>query len=109
TSQVNTYLQQLQAIAAAIDSVAMTAGSASTTTVQNFLGGSTGVWALPWGGTMTLTAANAGTYTITNVGPPSAGICSTLIQRLKLIGSFSMSGTDCATIFYIPGGTAPTS
>src|SRR3990167_6074817 len=51
TSQANTYLQQLQAIAAAIESVSMTSGTAaSTTTVQDFLGGSTGVWALPWGG-----------------------------------------------------------
>ncbi|OGT44051.1 MAG: hypothetical protein A3F42_08725 [Gammaproteobacteria bacterium RIFCSPHIGHO2_12_FULL_37_34] len=104
TSQVNTYLQQIQAIAAAIESVTMTAGSASTTTVQQFLGGSTGVWALPWGGTMQLGALASGTYKITNV-KPSAGICSALTQRLKLITSFSVN-SSCTTVTYIPGGSA---
>src|SRR3990167_10460321 len=67
SQQVNAFLQQVQGIAAAADNLAIATGTYSTVSksaVQAFLGGSTALFGLPWGGTLGVTAAVSG-YTLT--------------------------------------------
>ncbi|HLB42908.1 MAG TPA: type II secretion system protein [Gammaproteobacteria bacterium] len=102
SAQVNAFLQQLQGIAAAADSLAIGSGSYSGTTQSNivtFLGGSTAVFGLPWGGSISV-SAGASTYTLTISPRPSAAVCAQIISKIQQNSRYSGYSTTCQTFRY---------
>lgn len=99
SQQANQVMDQIQAIAAAADSLSQATGSYSnirTSTISPLLG--TNGLALPWGGTMTYTYSAPG-YTIALGSVPTA-VCSLLQARVQINRHFTASG-GCGSLSFV--------
>lgn len=98
SQQANNVLSQIQSISAAADSLAQatgsyTGGNVSDTTIAPLLpaNGLT----TPWGTSVTVSATEANTYTVSIPGMP-AGVCGIVSSQLKANAHFSVTST-CGT------------
>ena len=88
SQQANATVQQLQAITAAADSLAQGSGSymaptaVSNTTLSPLLPNGTYAFTTPWGGTITVTAVSASTYTV-SVSQVPANVCALVVLKLS--------------------------
>lgn len=104
--QANTIIEQLQAIAAAGDSISMSTGSYSAVTstqVQAFLGGSTLALSVPWGGSVSV-AGSANSISITYANMPPA-VCTIVRQKIQQSPAFS-GNSSCSNVTYTSGAAA---
>lgn len=95
SQQTNATLEQIQAITAAVDSLAQGTGDytkvASADLINLVAPGQTSILS-PWGSAITFTPGSASTYTVAIAGM-SAGVCSGLKARLAANNHYTVSAT----------------
>jgi len=100
--QVNSAIEQVQAIAAAYDSLAQQAGGFSQVTSSSVTALlPAGSRNLPWGGTITANGTG-GTLSVTFSTAAPTTLCGLMQAKYKNNQSFSM--TDCNGVTYTSGG-----
>lgn len=101
SQQANTFIEQVQAIAAAADSLSQSTGSFSGVTQSNIAallpGGTAHGLTTPWGTSLTFSVSTAG-YNIGGISMPTA-ICPIVQPKIQLNNHFAV-GSGCGTITY---------
>lgn len=98
SQQVNAALSQIQGIVAAADSLAQATGSysaahISNSTLQPLLPANS--LTAPWGGAITVTAVNAGSYTIAILAVPP-GTCQLFVSKITTNAHIKATTGTCS-------------